>query len=242
VCKQQTKAEDLPDPWHCPKCKGDFDSLLNQYLENPQTSIQNRDFCDLCGHGEEILPNSGNGNLIPCKRCIRAFHVFCAGEKEDILEDRKRYWSWECPECSGTAAQKFSWSRLSLPVEQPIDAKEIFVEHKTTTRGQGPVMELEAGDGLGGPEAAPIGRGNKAKGRGAKEGKNRTPAPAEPLISSKAAPNTSVYFCDDEGDVEPAGSKSKKKEACASTDSDAKPRGRGRPRKNLLSGGLESKR
>jgi hypothetical protein len=128
-------------------------------------------------------------------------------------------------------------------VEQPIDAKEIFVEHKTTTRGQGPVMELEAGDGLGGPEAAPIGRGNKAKGRGAKEGKNKTPAPAaEPLTSSKPAPNTSVYYCDDEGDVEPAGSKSKKKETCASTDSDAKPRGRGRPRKNLLSGGLESKR
>ncbi len=31
MCNQKTKAEDLPDPWDCPKCKGDFDCLLNQY-------------------------------------------------------------------------------------------------------------------------------------------------------------------------------------------------------------------
>jgi hypothetical protein len=230
LCKQRAKAEDLPDPYKCPRCTGDFDKLLNQYMSNPQTSITSRDFCDFCGLEAMEIGKGGQGHLIPCKKCDRAFHTKCADETEELFRNNN-HWHWECPECSGAAAEVFTWSRLIVPAPPPEKVEEIFIEHKRAG-GQVAPMDLNAGDGLGGPEEAPAGRGKKSagggRGRPAKGGRvgkspaaerepTESPREREAPSSSRAAARGVVYREEDD-EEEPASSEPKKR--------------RGRPPKN----------
>ena len=89
-CPQRARAEDLPDPYKCPVCTGDFQKLLKQYLDNPQTSIQQRDFCDLCG----LEGLDKEKRLICCTKCDRAFHAKCGGETDAIFTGNG-HWHWQ---------------------------------------------------------------------------------------------------------------------------------------------------
>jgi hypothetical protein len=96
-CAQRCKADDLPEPYKCPQCTGEFQKLLKQYLDNPQTSLQQRDFCDLCGL-EEVDKEKP---LICCTKCDRAFHADCGGETNGIFTGN-RHWHWQVVATSST--------------------------------------------------------------------------------------------------------------------------------------------
>jgi hypothetical protein len=187
----RAKAEDLPDPYKCPKCTGDFNRLVNQYLCNPQTSIYPRDFCDLCGRESLDKDKGGAGLLVNCRTCDRAFHTFCAGETDELFEDN-HHWSWKCPECTGTAAETFSWSRLILPVQPEPQAEGIFVEHHGTS-APASAFDPGLGNGLGGPEGAPAGRGNRGHGRGGKPGREGKAAASSRGASKGPVPEESAH-------------------------------------------------
>ena len=164
-CAQRSKADDLPEHYKCPQCTGEFQKLLKQYLDNPQTSIQQRDFCDLCGL-EEVEKEKP---LLCCTKCDRAFHADCGGETNGIFTGNG-HWHWQvvstsptdpcptqphqfflshsvcgvrapctrahvfarvqCPECTGTAAAVFNWSKMTQPAGPSETAAPIFVENK----------------------------------------------------------------------------------------------------------------
>jgi len=193
----RAKAEDLPDPYKCPQCTGEFDKLLNQYMSHPQTSIMNRDFCDLCGLEASDKEKGGQGPLIGCNKCDHAYHTFCAGETEDLFKNNG-HWCWECPECKGTAAEVFAWSRLIVPIEKEDAAEGIFVEHnKTVAVVLGDGVGLDTGGG-GVLEEEPAARGKKSKGRGSKAGGRGDKADKAATPSGRAASKGAVYKDDDD--------------------------------------------
>jgi hypothetical protein len=204
----RAKAEDLPDPWHCPKCTGDFQKLFLQYMSNPQTSIQSRDFCDLCALEAADKEKGGRGPLVGCRKCNRAFHTICAGETDDIFTDNA-HWRWECPECTGTAETVFAWSRLIVPVEPEPEAEGIFIEHKRAA-AEAHVFKVDTEGVMGSPgPQTPAGRG-RGRGRPPKGGDKAPMPPSASKAASKSPGNANA---------ESAGPMK---------------RGRGRPRKHPL--------
>lgn len=163
----RAKAEDLPDPYRCPQCTGDLDRLVQQYLCNPQTSIYPRDFCDLCGREALDKDKGGLGLLVNCRTCDRAFHTICAAETDEIFNNNG-HWCWKCPECTGTAAEVFTWNRLIMPAHAEPEAEGIFVEHN----GAGSntlAADTESGIESMGGEVSSTGRGDRSgRGRGGK--------------------------------------------------------------------------
>jgi len=96
------KAEDLPDPYKCPKCMGTLEQMIREFFSKPKSLIHSKDFCDLCGDdGVKMM-------LLGCSACHRAYHADCANVPGDHQAGQK----FCCPCCTGTAVEAFLWDRL----------------------------------------------------------------------------------------------------------------------------------